>query len=290
MALVDIRQRTGYLFLAVVVGHVVLISTQVTTKRGVPMLEAAVFEVFSEVQRASNAVTTGVRTRWQDYFALTQVKAENEQLKQQLGQLRVELQQERGLATQSQSLQQLLGLKTSIQVQTTAANVIAGGASPDFRTVTIDKGTGDHLHADMAVIAPAGVVGRIIVPTSRASKVQLLIDRNAAAGAIVERTRAQGVVVGTGADELRMDYVAGSADVKAGDLVVTSGIDGIYPKGFVIGQIQSVRRGAGEYSAIVIRPAVDFSSLEEVLVVLTPPAAAEAEGATATSGTTQDRE
>ena len=290
MALVDIRQRTGYLFLAVVVGHVVLISTQVTTKRGVPLIEAGVFEVFSEVQRASNAVTTGIRTRWDDYVALTKVKSENEQLKQQLGQMRVELQQQRGLAQQSQSLQQLLGLKTSIQVQTTAANVIAGGASPDFRTVTIDKGTNDRLHADMAVIAPAGVVGRIIMPAVRASKVQLLIDRNAAAGAIDERTRAQGVVVGTGADELRMDYVAGSADVKAGDMVVTSGIDGIYPKGFVIGQIQSVRRGAGEYSAVVIRPAVDFSALEEVLVVLTPPAGAEAEGATATSGTIQDRE
>ena len=290
MALVDIRQRTGYLFLAVVVGHVVLISTQVTTKRGVPLIEAGVFEVFSEVQRASNAVTTGIRTRWDDYVALTQVRTENERLKQQLGQMRVELQEQRGLAKQSQSLQQLLGLKTSIQVQTTAANVIAGGASPDFRTVTIDKGVNDRLHADMAVIAPAGVVGRIIMPTVRASKVQLLIDRNAAAGAIDERTRAQGVVVGTGADELRMDYVAGSADVKAGDMVVTSGIDGIYPKGFVIGQIQSVRRGAGEYSAVVIRPAVDFSALEEVLVVLTSPAGAEAEGATATSGATQARE
>jgi len=290
MAIVDIRQRTGYLFLAVIVGHVILISTQVTTKRGVPMLEAAVFELFSEVQRASNTVTTGIRTRWEDYFALTQVKAENEQLKQQMGQLRVELQQERSLAKQSQSLQQLLGLKTSLQVQTTAANVIAGGASPDFRTVTIDKGSTDHLRADMSVIAPAGVVGRVILPTSRASKVQLLIDRNAAAGAIVERTRAQGVVVGTGTGELRMDYVAGSADVKAGDMVVTSGIDGIYPKGFVIGQIQSVHRGAGEYSAIVIRPEVDFSALEAVLVVLTPAAAAEPDSATATSGTTQARE
>jgi rod shape-determining protein MreC len=73
-----------------------------------------------------------------------------------------------------------------------------------------------------------------------------------------------------------MDYVSGSADVKAGDAVVTSGIDGIYPKGFVIGQIQSVRRGAGQYSSIVIRPAVDFSALEAVLIVLTPPSAAEA--------------
>ena len=95
----------------------------------------------------------------------------------------------------------------------------------------------------MAVIAPAGVVGRIIMPSARASKVQLLIDRNAAAGALVERSRAQGVVEGTGADVLRMNYVSGVADVKVGDRVVTSGIDGIYPKGFVIGQIESIRAG-----------------------------------------------
>jgi rod shape-determining protein MreC len=116
----------------------------------------------------------------------------------------------------------------------------------------------------------------VIQPSPRAAKVQLLIDRNAAAGALVERTRAQGVVIGIGADELRMDYVSGSAEVKAGDVVVTSGIDGIYPKGFVIGQIQSVKRGAGEYSSIVIRPAVDFSALEAVLIVVTPRPTAQA--------------
>jgi rod shape-determining protein MreC len=274
MAVVDIRRRTGYLFLAVIVGHVILISTQVTTKRGVPILQEAVFGIFSEVQRAANTVTSGVRTSWQNYFALQQVREENERLKQEVSALQVRLQQERSLAQQSQSLQKLLDLKTNTALSTTAANVIAGSASPEFRTITIDKGTSDGVHADMAVIAPAGVVGRVIQPSSRASKVQLLIDRNAAAGALVERTRAQGVVVGTGAEELRMDYVSGSADVKAGDIVVTSGIDGIYPKGFTIGQIQSVRRGAGEYSSIVIRPVVDFSTLEAVLIVVTPASSA----------------
>ena len=288
MAVVDIRRRTGYLFLAVIVGHVILISTQVTTKRGVPMLEEAVFGVFSEVQRAANSVTIGVRGSWQNYFALQQVRTENEQLKQQLGELQVRLQEERNLAQQSQGLQKLLALKTSTALSTTGASVIAGGASPEFRTITVDKGTGGGVRADMAVISPAGVVGRVIQPSARASKVQLLIDRNAAAGALIERTRAQGVVVGTGADELRMDYVSGSADVKAGDTVVTSGIDGIYPKGFVIGQIQSVRRGAGQYTSIVIKPAVDFTSLEAVLIVLAPsPAATEATG---TAGANQDRE
>jgi rod shape-determining protein MreC len=285
MAVVDIRRRTGYLFLAVIVGHVILISTQVTTRKGVPMLEAAVFGIFSEVQRGANTVTTGVRTWWQNYFALQQVREENERLTRQLGDLQVRLQEERGRAEQSQALQKLLDLKTNTQLSTTGANVIAGGASPEFRTITIDKGTGEGLRADMAVIAPAGVVGRVIQPSSRAAKVQLLIDRNAAAGALIERTRAQGVVVGTGSDMLRMDYVAGSADIKAGDAVVTSGIDGIYPKGFVIGQIQSVKRGAGEYSSIVIKPAVDFTSLEAVLIVLTPPPATAETTGTATTGT-----
>ena len=110
----------------------------------------------------------------------------------------------------------------------------------------------------MAVIVPAGVVGRIVTPTARASKVQLLIDRNAAAGALIERSRAHGVVEGTGGG-LRMNYVSSLADVQVGDTVVTSGIDGIYPKGFVIGQIESVERGSGGFGTIVVRPVVDSS-------------------------------
>ena len=134
------------------------------------------------------------------------------------------------------------------------------------------------------VIAPRGVVGRIITPGARAAKVQLLIDRNAAAGAVVERSRSQGIVEGIGGGALRLNYVSGTADVRVGDVVVTSGIDGIYPKGFVVGQIESVGSGSGAFEAISIRPAVDFSSLEGVLVVLTPPVAADSEPA-AGSGT-----
>jgi rod shape-determining protein MreC len=184
--------------------------------------------------------------------------------------LQVALQQERALAQQSRTLVDLLQLREQVQLDTVAAAVIAGSASPDFRTLTIDKGTADGIRPDMAVIAPAGVVGRIITPSARAAKVQLLIDRNAAAGAMVERSRAQGVVEGTGGD-LRLNYVSGTADVRSGDVVITSGIDGIYPKGFVLGQIESVERSAGGFGAIVIRPAVEFSSIEAVLVVVTPP-------------------
>jgi rod shape-determining protein MreC len=125
----------------------------------------------------------------------------------------------------------------------------------------------------MAVIAPAGIVGRVVgTPARHAAHVQLIIDRNAAAGALTERTRAGGMIAGTDAQPpLRMELVSNLADVKEGDAVVTSGVDGIYPKGFVIGKVERSDRGSGLYRTVTVRPAVDFSSLEEVLVVLVPP-------------------
>jgi rod shape-determining protein MreC len=272
MALADIKQRPGIVLGVAVVLHVAIISAQVNTATGMPVLRAVTFGTFAELQRILTGGVTGIQDVWNGYVALRGVEGENEALRQQLQDLQIKLQEERALAQRSEDLRQLLELRQRAELETTAAEIIAAGASPEFRTVTIDKGTGDRLQADMAVLSPSGVVGRVILPSLRASKVQLLIDRNAAAGAIVERTRAQGVVVGVGTDELRMDYVPATADVKTGDLVVTSGIDGIYPKGFVIGTIESVERGSGTYHQIRVRPAVDFSRLEEVLVVITPPA------------------
>ena len=275
MPLLDIRQRTGWLFMAVVIGHILLISAQVNSRRGVPMLEEVTFGAFAEVQRGATSAVSSAREGWQNYFALQQIRQDNENLKQRVAQLEMRLQQERARAEQTRTLQQLLSLREEAALTTEAANVIGASADAYFRTISIDKGTGSGLQQDMAVIAPAGVVGRIIMPTARAAKVQLLVDRNAAAAALIERSRAQGVVLGTGTESLTMTYLPGSADVRVGDRVVTSGIDGIYPKGFVIGQIESLQRGIGEYSGIVITPAVDFSALEAVLVVTSPPPAPE---------------
>ena len=272
MALADIRQRPGVLLGAAILLHVVLISVQVNTASGLPVLQVVTFGSFSEVQRATMAVVDGVRGVWSGYIALQHVQIENTALKQEMQTLQIRLQEERAEAQRTDNLRQLLELRERAGLDTTAAEVIAAAASPEFRTVTIDKGSSHGLQTDMAVISPAGVVGRVILPSGRAAKVQLLIDRNAAAGALIERTRVQGVVVGFGDGSLRMEYVPGTADVKTGDLVVTSGIDGIYPKGFVIGTIDHVDRGLGQYHEITVRPAVDFSRLEEVLVVRTLPA------------------
>src|SRR4029434_5497046 len=139
----------------------------------------------------------------------------------------------------------------------------------DFRTITIDKGSAHGLKTDMAVLAPGGIVGRIVEPSARAAIVQLLIDSTAAAGVIIERSRAQGVAMGAGDGRLRLEYMSEAFDVAVGDEGVTSGIDMIYPKGFVIGKVDSVEKSGATYKNITIRPAVDFRAIEEVLVVLT---------------------
>jgi rod shape-determining protein MreC len=274
----DIHQRTAVLFIAVMLGHILLISAQVNSRTGVPLLEVVTFGAFSEVQRAGSSVVGGLHNAWTGYVNLRGVRAENDQLKRQLGELQVQVQQERAAAQRAHQLEALLGFQKPLEMKTMAAGVIGAGASPDFRTASIDRGSGDGLKANMAVIAPTGVVGRIVTLAPRASKVQLLVDRNAGAGALVERSRAQGVVLGAGEDLMRMEYVSGIADVKVGDRIVTSGIDGIYPKGFVIGYVASVDKGNGIYKVIRVRPSVDFNKLEDVLVVTTPAVTPPAEG------------
>lgn len=265
-------RRTGYLLGALVLGHVILISAQVQTRSGVRVLEAVTFGAFSEVQRGVSRAFGGVRGVWEGYVALRGLHAENETLRTRVAELELKLQEQRALAQRSESLARTLDLRAQVKMSTVAAQVIAVDPTPWFRTATIDKGFRHGLRRDLAVIAPAGVVGRVVgEPAPNAAKVQLLIDRNAAAGAMIERSRAGGVISGHDGDPpLLMQYVSNLADVQAGDTVVTSGIDGIYPKGFVVGRVEQVERGAGLYKTIKVRPALDFSGLEDVLVVLVP--------------------
>jgi rod shape-determining protein MreC len=267
----ELSQRPFLVLLVAIVLHIVIISAQVTTRTGNTMLQVATFGAFAEIQRATMNTISRVRGLWTGYVDLTSVQRENETLKRELQTQQVRMQEIRALAQQTESLRQLLELRKRAGVETIASEVIGAGAATDVRAYTIDKGSSEGVLKDMAVISPAGVVGRVILSSRRAAQVQLLIDRNAAAAALIERTRAQGIVLGQGGDTLLMDFVPGTADVKQGDLVVTSGIDAIFPKGFVIGTVEIVDRGPGTFHRITVRPAVDFSRLEEVLVVSTPP-------------------
>lgn len=280
--MLHIRQRAGYLLLTVVVGHVIVISAQVNSKTGDSVLETVGFGAFAEVQRVLSRAAGGAREIWAGYVELRGVRMENEALQRQVADLELRLQHQRALAQRSRSLIGLLDLRERLDLPTIGARVIATDATPWFRTLTIDRGATDGLRSDLPVIAPDGVVGRVVGrPGPRAAKVQLLIDRNAAAGAMLERTRAAGLILGSEASDqdglLRMEYVSNLEDVQRGDVVVTSGIDGIYPKGYIIGTIEVAERAAGLYKMIRVRPAVDFTALEDVLVVMmeAPPAPAE---------------
>jgi rod shape-determining protein MreC len=271
--MLDIHRRTGYLFLIVLLGQILLISYQVQTSSGTRVLQAVTFGIFSQVQLGASKLFGGVRGVWDGYFALRGAHEENQRLKEQVATLELRLQQQQALARRGAQLEQVLALREQTSLKTVAANVIAADASGMFSMVTIDRGSHYGVRPDMAVIAPQGVVGRVVdQPPLDTAKVQLLVDRNAGAAGVVERTNTGGVVVGAEGDPpLRMEYVANLADVKVGDRVLTSGLDGIYPPGFVIGHIEKVANGKGLYKEIVIRPAVDFASLQGVLVVLDPP-------------------
>jgi rod shape-determining protein MreC len=273
MALPDIRNRARLLFVAVMVGHTLLISAQVNSRRGVSLLQDTFTTVVVEAQRAAWAVVDGVRDVWRAYAALRGVRAENDRLMDEVTQLRVRLQQEQALSRGTEHLRSLLDLRTRTVWQTTGAEVIAGSTSPAFRSITIDKGHEAGVRTDMAVVAATGVVGRVVDPATRAASVQLLIDRNAAVSVLIERSRAQGIAVGNGDGTLSLEYVAAVADVKADDLVVTAGLDGVYPKGLPVGRVTVVERAGSSYRRVIVVPLVDFSSLEAVLVVLSPPPA-----------------
>ena len=265
----EFQKRTGYLLVAALLGHLLLISAQVSSPQGASVLETSIFGALSRVQALSSWVTQGVAGAWGNYVALRGHRARADALQQQVSRLGVELQHANAQVRRTEQLEQLLQLQRTELPATMAARVIAADPAAAFRTVTIDKGAADGVRRDMAVLSPLGVVGRVIdEPAAHAAKVQLIIDRNAGAGAVIERTDAGGVVVGAEGDApLRMEYVSNLADVSPGDLVMTSGLDGIYPRGYVIGRIEKAERGSGQYRLIAIRPRVDFSSLDTVLLV-----------------------
>lgn len=270
MARVDIVRRPLPLLGGAVLLHLLIISAQVTSTTGLPVLQAVLFGAMAEVQRSAVASASALADGWRAYVALRGAHQENLQLRAELQQVMLRLQEERALAQQTAELRRLLDLKAAVPVSTTSADIIGASGTSGYRAILINKGRQDGLEADMAILSPAGVVGRIAQAGLHTAKVQLLSDRMAAIGAMVERSRAQGVVMGGGDQALELQYVSGLADVRAGDRVVSSGTDGVYPQGFVIGTVEMVDRGPLSYREIRVRPAVDVTRLSHVLVVTAP--------------------
>jgi rod shape-determining protein MreC len=270
MARADAGRRARSLLVAVVLGHVLLISAQVATPAGPSVLRTTVVAAVTTFQEAGWRAAGAVQWVWEAYAALRGVRQENERLARENVDLRVQLQQVRANAADADSMRALLGLRPHLPWKTIGADVVAGSLSPDFRAITIDRGTGDGIRRDMPVISADGVIGRVALPAPNTATVQLIIDRSAAAAVRIDRTRAEGIALGNGDTTLRLEYLSATAELTEGDTVVTAGIDGVYPPGLAVGRVEQVERAGTSVRKVVVRPFADFSRLETVLVMVSP--------------------
>jgi rod shape-determining protein MreC len=204
---------------------------------------------------------------WHNYFYLRGVRAENRNLKAQLEHMSIEQARLSQDADQARRLQALLGFKAQFISQTMAAQVIGASGSELSRSVYIDKGEKDHIKPDMAVITADGIVGKVLRVYRSTSQVLLINDQTSGVGALLDKTRLQGILRGTPTGEAVLEKVMSDETVPAGELVLTSGGDGVFPKGLLVGRVTKVSTGNDLFLNIRVRPAADLSKLEEVLVV-----------------------
>ncbi len=257
--------------------HLIVISRQVDTGGGRSLLQQVVFEALSPGQRAAAAAVRGIGGAYDGYVDLRRVHERNRALEAQVADLERALQAREEDARAAARLRELLDLQHVLPVETIAAEVVAHDGVPWFRTLTIDKGRAAGVDLNAAVITPTGIVGRITAVGPRAARVQLLLDHSSGVGVLVERTRVMGVVSGqvpasgAGTTELVMSYVSSIADVKVDDVVVTSGLDHIFPKGLLVGRIVSVGPPTGLFREIRVAPSAHFDRIEEVLVLKRAP-------------------
>ena len=204
---------------------------------------------------------------WHNYFYLRGVRAENRSLKQQIERMSLEQVRTSQDADQARRLQALLAFKEQFISQTMAAQVIGSSGSELSRSVYIDKGESHGIKPDMAVITAEGIVGKVLRVYRSTSQVLLIDDQTSGVGAILDKTRLQGILRGTPAGEVVLEKVMSDEAVPAGEMVLTSGGDGIFPKGLLVGRVTKVAPGNELFLNIRVRPAADLSKLEEVLVV-----------------------
>lgn len=235
--------------------------------------------MLSPLQQTSELATSGLGKIWSGLFGATavetaQLRAENLRLKARL----VDFSETR---QENERLRGLLAFGAELEPRTVAARVIAVDATSWFSTVTVDRGDRDGVREGQAVMTTMGAVGRVVATAPHSARVLLIVDASSRISTLVERTRTRGVCRGNG-ETLILDYVPLTDDVKEGDILVTSGLGGGFPKGLVVGTVKTVaQRGFDMFQTIRIEPAVDFSRLEEVLVVVPAERAGEPQNAPA---------
>jgi rod shape-determining protein MreC len=239
-------------------------------------------EVMAPLQRATSAVGRTLEGGWQGAVDLWRARAENERLRARArGRARARAPLADG-EIENARLRRLVDFRATLQGDLLTARVIGHDATGLARTILIDRGESDGVVKGAAVLAPEGIVGHVFLASRRAARVLLVSDHNSGVDAVVQRSRARGIVQGAVDGDCTLKYVKRTEDVQVGDLVVTSGLDGIFPKGLPVGRVIAVdKRGQGLFQHAEVQPRVSFDQLEEVLVTRGPVTPAEPPGADA---------
>lgn len=252
-------------------------------------VDRAVLAVTRPLEKAVGWAVTGTLRAWDGYVALRQARQEARLLRQRVERLELERQRWEQVQAENQRLAQLLGFSGGAPERTfLGAHVIGVRLDPKgLQLITIDRGASDGVRRMMPVVTAQGVVGRVHGVTAGTADVLLLVDRNSAVAARVDRSRARATVRGLGGTDLcRLDYALRADDLIEGDLLVTSGTDGVFPRGLPLGKVTHLRRQPyGLYQNADVVPAVDVTKVEEVLVVTSSEASPRAPAAQAAQGT-----
>lgn len=223
----------------------------------------------SVTQSAFFSFSDGVRSNTQMYLDLINIKKENLRLKSENNELLARLEAHGELEKENQRLNALLEFKNRTKMELVGARVMSKDLVSDHNTIQINKGTHHGLKAGQAVITVGGVVGHIFKPGTFTSQVLLITDRYSVVDGIIARSRSRGIVEGRNASTCALRYVEKSEDVQPGDLVVTSGLDNIFPKGFPVAVVESVENKSFSVSLKVeLKPVVDPDKIEEVFVIM----------------------
>jgi rod shape-determining protein MreC len=229
--------------------------------------------VVSPLQKAVTISILSLRSIWAHYFFLVSTEKENDSLKKKLAKTIYDVNQCKETDLSNDRLRKLLDFKNAGRLNSIAAEVIGKDPSQWYKTLIIDKGLSEGISKGLPVIVPEGVVGQVIDVSDHYAKVLLIIDSNSAVDALVQQTRAHGIIKGDSEGRCLLNYVSRKEIVNIGDAVVSSGLDGVFAKGLLIGKVTDIiRNKSGIFQDIEVSPFVDFDKIEEVLVVLSSPA------------------
>lgn len=266
--------RILYVLIGLLLLHLTLISIQVEDPSGTLLYKRWILSAAAPILKVTSGLSRAAGNLWRGYIWLHGARGENARLREDVRQLQLMNSSLVRAQEENERLRRLLGFNPTLPYRTTGARVI--GRTPNFlaNTLYLDRGSEDGIRMNLPVVADGGVVGRTVLITRGSCQVQLLSNADASIGVIVERTRVPGVLRGTENMVLDLRYISNTEDVIAGDTIVTSGLDGIYPPGLPVGKVVDSAKGKTGFRALKVAPGADLVRIEEVLILTGPPGAA----------------